>query len=236
MKKHLKRLPAPRTWTIARKESVWTYKPRPGPHPADASVPLAGVLRDLLGLADTAREAERAIFSRSVLVDGRPITDPKFPVGLMDVVTLVPAKSHHRLLLNDRGKLTLVSIDDAESAWKLCRVQNVTTVRGGKFQIHLHDGRNLLAAKNEHPTGTTLKVAVPSQDILGAMPFAEGHLALLTGGQHAGELVHVARIERTRNPRANVVHFTEGYSTILDYVFIVGTDAPVIRVPEGKAV
>ena len=236
MKKHLKRLPAPRTWRLARKEFVWTYKPRAGPHPQEGSLPIASVLRESLGLVDTGREAERVIFSRHVLVDGRPVTDPKFPVGLMDVVTLVPTKAHYRVLLDRRGRLALVPIDASEAAWKLCRVEDRGTVRGGKTQLRLHDGRNLLVAKAEHATGTTLKLAVPAQTVVGALPLAAGHIALLTGGQHAGELVHVERVERTRNPRANLVHFTEGFSTIVDYVFVVGKETPEIRVPEGQAV
>ena len=236
MKKHLKRLPAPRTWKIARKEHVWAYRPRPGPHPIDRALPLASVLRETLRLVDTGREAERVIFSRQVLVDGRPITDPKFPVGLMDVVTLVPMKAHFRVLLDQRGKLTLLPIDDAEAAWKLCRVEDRGTIGGGKVQIRLHDGRTMLLAKHEHATGTTLKVSVPTQQVLGALPLTQGHIALLTGGQHAGALVHVDRVEKTRNPRANLVHFTEGFSTIVDYVFVVGKETPEVRVPEGQAV
>ncbi|MEK6851011.1 MAG: S4 domain-containing protein [Candidatus Thermoplasmatota archaeon] len=138
MKKHLKRLPAPRAWTLARKEHTWAYKPRAGPHAQEQALPLVNVLRETLHLVDRAREAERAIFDRSVRGDGRPVTDPKFPVGLMDVVTLAPTKTHYRMLLDTRGKLTLVPIDAAEAAWKLCRVQDRGTVRGGKAQLRLH--------------------------------------------------------------------------------------------------
>ena len=199
-------------------------------------MPLASVLRESLRVADNAREAETAIFSRSVHVDGRVVTDPKFPVGLMDVVTLVPSKAHYRVMLDTRGKLTLVQIDGKEAAWKLCRIQDVGTVRGGKHQVRLHDGRTFLSAASEHRTGTTLKLAVPRQKVLDAMPLEPGRVALLTGGQHAGELVHIDRVERTRNPRANLVHVTEGFSTILNYVFIVGAQTPEVRVPEGQAV
>jgi len=236
VKKHLKRLPAPRTWKLARKEFVWAYKPRPGPHPQARSLPLASVLRDSLHLAEKAREAERVIFSRSILVDGRAVTDPKFPVGLMDVVTIGPTKANFRVMIDTRGKLTLVPIDAAEAAWKLCRVEDRGTVTGGKAQLRLHDGRTVVLPKHEYATGMTVKVALPRQRILGALPLAQGHIALLTGGQHAGQLVHVDRVERTRNPRANLVHFKEGFSTVIDYVFVVGTETPEIRVPEGQAV
>lgn len=236
MKKHLKRLPAPRTWKLERKTSVWAYKPRPGPHGTQRALPLAGALRDILKVVDNAREAETAIYGRDVLVDGRPATDPKFPIGLMDVLTLTPAKANYRVLLDTKGKLTCVPIDDKEAKWKLCRVKGAGTLRGGIQQIRLHDGRSIQAPKQAFPTGTTVKLSVPQQAVLGSFPLAAGHIALLTGGAHAGELVHVDRVERTRNPRANVVHFTEGFSTILEYVFVVGTETPEIRVPEGQAV
>jgi small subunit ribosomal protein S4e len=194
------------------------------------------VLREMLKVAGNAREAERLIFSRSILVDGRVIADPKFPVGLMDVLTLGPTKENFRMLLDGRGKLTLLPIESGEAGWKLCRVRGKSTVRGGKFHVQLHDGRTVLLPKSEYATGTTLKLALPEQKVLNALPLAEGNIALLTGGKHAGELAHVARVERTRNPRANVVHFQEGFSTVIDYVFIVGAKTPDIRVPEGQAV
>ena len=61
MKKHLKRLPAPRTWTIARKERTWAYKPRAGLHPQERSLPLVNVLRESLHLADVAREVPLSV-------------------------------------------------------------------------------------------------------------------------------------------------------------------------------
>lgn len=236
MKKHLKRLPAPRTWRVARKEYVWAYKPRAGPHRSSVAIPLAMALREMLGVAGNAREAERLIFSRSIRVDGRTVTDPKFPVGLMDVLTLEATKENFRMVLDPRGKLTLLPIESGEAEWKLCRVRGKTTVRGAKTQVQLHDGRTILFAKSEYATGTTLKVALPKQRVLAALPLAAGNIALLTGGQHAGELAHVVRVEKTRNPRANLVHFEEGFSTIVDYVFVVGAATPEIRVPQAQAV
>jgi len=194
------------------------------------------VLRDVLGYATTAREAGRILADRVVSVDGRVVTRPKFPVGLMDVVSISTTKEHFRLLVDVRGRLRPVRTETSAASWKLCRVEDRGTVRGGKMQVRLHDGRNLLSPAGDHTTGTTLKIGLPGQKVLGALPLAAGHVALLTGGKHAGELVHVDRVERTRNPRANLVHFREGFSTIIDYVFVVGTETPEIRVPEGQAV
>ena len=86
MSKHMKRLTAPTSWPISRKTHVWVTKPAPGPHAVRKSMSLLVIVRDLAGYCDTAREARRIIGQRKILVDGRPATDYKMPVGLQDVV------------------------------------------------------------------------------------------------------------------------------------------------------
>lgn len=235
MKKHMKRLPAPRSWAIPRKTDFWVSKPSPGPHPVDRSMPLGLILRDLIHVCDTAREARHILNARHVLVDGRAVTDPKFPVGLMDVVSLEETKAYYRMLVDRRGRMHIVPIGAPEAKWKLCRIEDKSTVRGGRTQINLHDGRNVLVEKDAHKTGTTLRVGLPEQKILGHYDLAEGATALITGGKHVGELAHVLAVQKTRNPRANVVTFKEGFSTDIDKVFVVGKETAEVQLPEVPA-
>jgi small subunit ribosomal protein S4e len=236
VKKHLKRLPAPRSWSVPRKTDFWIIKPSPGPHAIGSSVPLGIILRDMLKLCDTAREARHVLNNRGVLVDGRVVTEPKFPVGLMDVLSLRETKAHYRMLVDTRGRMALVPIEDGDAKWKLCRVEDKTTVHGGKTQLNLHDGRNVLLAKDTYKTGTTLKLDVPGQKVVEHYELAKGAPVLVTGGQHVGQIAHVAEVQRTRNPRANIVTFTEGFSTDIDKVFVLGGEAPLIRTPEVSAI
>jgi len=236
VKKHLKRLPAPRSWKIERKTHFWTTKPSAGPHSTERSVPLGLILREMLGLCDTAREARHILNGRGVLVDGRAVVSPKFPVGLMDVLTLKDVKAHYRMIVDTRGRMALVPVDEADAKWKLCRVEGKTTVRGGKTQLNLHDGRNLLLPKDQYKTGTTLKIHVPDQKVVAHYELVPGAASLITGGQHVGELARVLDIRLTRNPRANVVSFKEGFSTDIDKVFVVGKETPEVKVPEAPAI
>ena len=236
MKKHLKRLPAPRSWSIPRKTHFWIVRPSPGPHGIGESVPLGSILRDMLKVCDTAREARHILNNRGVLVDGRAVTDPKFPVGLMDVLTLSQTKAHYRMLVDTRGRMSLVGIEEGEATWKLCRVEDKTTVRGGKTQINLHDGRNLVLPKDSYKTGTTVKMNVPGQKVVDHYELSKGAPVLVTAGQHVGEIAHVLEVQRTRNPRANIVTFTEGFSTDIHKVFVLGTEGPTIKTPEAPAI
>ena len=232
MSKHMKRLTAPRSWPISRKSNVWVTRPNAGPHPLRRSMPLLVVIRDLAGYCDTAREARSIIGGRKVLVDGRVATDYKRPVGLMDVISIPETKENFRILMDRLGHFRLMRITPEEAKWKFVRIENKTTIRGGKTQLNLHDGRCLVMKKNVLKTGDTMKISIPDQKVLGTHPFKEGQIAYLIGGSHIGELGTVQELDITKSSAPNIVIFKDGFSTIKDYVFIVGEKSSDITLPE----
>jgi small subunit ribosomal protein S4e len=235
MKKHMKRMTAPRSWSVPRKTAYWVMKPRPGPHGIEDSVPIGMILRDMLGICDNAREAKFVLNSRDVAVDGRVVTDSKFPVGLMDVVTIKKTNQSYRMLMDYKGRLKLSPIDENESGWKLARVDHKTTVPGGKTQITLHDGRNILLPKDQYKTGDVLKIEVPSQKVLKAYKLDKGSVALVTGGSHPGTVQTVETYQIKRGSASNIVTFKEGFSTVKENVFVVGDKTTEIKLLEAKA-
>jgi small subunit ribosomal protein S4e len=236
MSRHIKRLAAPKSWGMEKKKAYWAPKPSPGPHPAESCVPLGVVIRDMLGYCDTMREAKRIIGAREVLVDGKKVRDSHRPIGLMDVVSIPKTKENFRMMLDRLGKFRLVRITDEEAKWKLARIERKTVVRGGMFQITFHDGRNLLMEKASLKTGDVLKVEVPSQKILAKYPLDKGYTALLTGGAHVGEVRKIQGYVVTHNPKANMVEFDDGGSTVKGNVFVVGKDTPDVKLPEVSAI
>jgi small subunit ribosomal protein S4e len=235
MSKHMKRLTIPRSWSLPRKVVPWAVKPRPGPHPVERSIPLLVAIRDYLKYADTAKEAKFILGSREIMVDGKIVTDHKRPVGFMDVIAIPKTDEYFRVLLDSRGRLRLVRIEKERSEWKLVRIENKTTVRGGRTQLNLHDGRNILLEKDQYRTGDVLKIALPTQKIMDHYPFQEGRVAMIIGGKHAGQVATIKSYEVTRSPKPNIVHFDE-FSTIKDYVFVVGRTTPEITVPEVSVI
>src|SRR5512136_2657244 len=160
MKKHIKRMAAPSSWAIPRKTSYRVTKPRPGPHGTIESMPLLAVVRDMLKLCDNSREARFIIGGRGIAVDGEIVTDYKFPIGLMDVVTILKTKQNFRMLVDYKEKLQLIPIEDAEKGWKLARIDDKTSSKKGKVQLNLHDGRCIMLAKDQYKTGDVLKIEV----------------------------------------------------------------------------
>jgi len=230
--KHLKRYKMPRSWAIPRKEEVWAPRPSPGPHDQRSSLPLVIALRDMLQIGKTASEVKKVLDSRSVLVDGRVRVDHRFPVGLMDVISMPKTGKSYRVLLNPRGQLILRPIEQVEAGWKLVRIIDKTVVKGARVQLNLHDGRNILVENDEYHTGDVLKVSLPEHKILGIIPMQSDSLALLTGGAHIGTVCRIKKSERTENPTANLVEFHEGFNTIMDYVFMVGRETSEIGTAE----
>ncbi len=183
---HQKRLSVPRSWKIGRKGYKWVSTTRSGPHSKARSLPLGIIIRNVLNLVDNSREGKRILSEGKVLVDGVSRKDLRFPVGLFDVITLPLINESYRMLQDDKGRLTLHKLNET-NVNKLCRIDNKTTLKGGKVQLNLSDGTNILGS-NEYGTKDSLILSVPDKKVVKHLQFKIGNLAMVVGGQHSGEI------------------------------------------------
>jgi len=246
-KSHLKRKPAPKFWPIPKKRFVWAVKPSPGPHALNTCMPLTIILRDILGFAETRREAKKIVSSEKVLVDGRVRRKDDFPVGIMDVIHIREVEKSYRVLPSPKG-FVLHPIDGEEANFKLCRIENKTTVKNGHIQLNLHDGSNILikVADPKNPvedvyrTMDVLKVSLPDKQILEHIRFKKGVFVTVIGGKNIGKNGKVVNIEeREGQKRRNwlvTIQDNSGntFQTRLNYVFPIGENQPLISLPEGS--
>ena len=229
---HLKRLVAPRSWNIARKERTWTTKPMPGKHSLEGALPISTILRDYLKICDNNREAKIILHNRDVFVDQRVVNKPKFPVGLMDVISIPKIKLHVRAMLDKHGRIEFVPIKAADSKWKLARVENKRNIKGGHTQINLHDGTNILS-KEKVKTGDVLQLDLPDLKVKKVLKFKKGAQSLIIGGAHVGSISTIMGEETTRSTKPNLVMY-ENFQTIRPYSFVVGEKKAMISLPEVK--
>ena len=236
-RKHLKRYKAPKHWPIHPKENKWTTKPNAGPHSIEGSLPLLLIVRDILGVADNAREAKRIINNGEILVDGRARKDYKFPVGFMDVIEIPKSESVYRVVPDEKGRLILYPIATENKDFKLCKITDKSIIRGGKTQLNFHDGRNCLV-DGEYKVGDVVILKVPEQEVTDRIEFEKGTIGLITGGKHTGEIGRINKINITKSSMSNTVEMeTEDKKTFLtlkDYVFVIGKEEPAIALPGGK--
>lgn len=211
-------------------------KPRPGPHKKFESIPLLILVRNILKLADTAKDAKKIIKSGEILVDEKKRKDHKHPVGLMDTIQIPKLKKKYRVTTDKKG-LTIIEIPEKEVNLKLCRINGKTIIKGGKLQLNLHDGRNIIinekTKKQSFETGDSVLIKLPEQKIVDHIKMKNGNLGLITAGQNKGEIIKIKAVKKTRSREPNKVSCElkgREFDTIKDYVFVVGEAKPLIKI------
>ena len=224
MSSHLKRLAAPKSWKINRKENTFTSKPKPGAHSQDMALPLGVILRDMLHYVNTAAEVTKLLHTKEVLVDGIRRQDSRLAVGLFDVISLKNINKHHRVIFDAKGRLDLCEISPAEAQVKLGRIVGKTIVSKGKIQYHLHDGKNILSIK-QAKVGDTFVLALPSLEIKEILPLKSGMMVFLVRGKHCPD---VGTLKEVKGKEATYILDTKEVGTAQKYLFVVGEKKPVI--------
>jgi len=229
MGRHQKRVASPVSWPIEKKTHTMVVGANAGAHSIETGIPLLLVVRDMLKIANNAREAKKIINEGNVCVDGIARKDYKYMVGLFDIISLPVLDEYYRILFdaNNRFKLYKESAD----ARKLCRINNKTVVQKGAVQLNLHDGTNIIAS-NDYKTFDTVMLSLPDRKIARHIAYKPGNLALILGGEHSGEIGNIKHIRKFRGSGTNMVVLTneKEFETIEDYVFVIGETTPEFKV------
>ncbi len=220
-----KRITAPKSYRINKRAAKYVAKNR-----GDSdSIPVVVVLRDILGLAKDAKEVKNSINKGIVLVDGKPVNDYRQPVGVMDILT---AGDHSYRAVPTRRGVGFVEISDKDSKIKLSRIDNKTVVKGGKIQLNLHDGTNMLLNKDEYNTKDVLLLEVPDRNIKKNLDYKEGASVVIIKGKNSGSLGKIDKIEVEKSSRYNKV-YVDIDGEIIEfpepYVFVIGDKKPEIE-------
>lgn len=232
--KRLKRQMAPAFWQMPRKEKRFAVKPSLGPHPSSVSYPLGILLRDVLKVVKTIREAKWVLTSGSVLVDGVARRDVHFPVGLMDVIEVPSLDKAYRMVPKDGAIVAPIEIPKEEKNLKLCKVTNKMTVSGKKLQYGLHDGRTLLGVQKAS-VNDTLLLTVPEQKVTDTVKIEKGSTVIVTSGHDAGVTGKVQEIRAGTFilPKRVLLAFKDKSIELPVYmVMAIGVEKPLVRVSE----
>jgi small subunit ribosomal protein S4e len=189
------------------------------------------------------KETKAILNRRKVFIDGKIRTEEHFPVGLMDVIEIPDLSKAYRVLPSKKSGLTLSEITKAEAKFKLCRIENITTVKKGYIQLNLHDGRNILMPVKDpkkkldipYKTMGTLKISIPDQKILDYYPNEVNNQAIVMAGKNIGFSGKVSNLIKRFGINASiaVIEAGEGHliNTAYEYSFIIGKDKPSIDLP-----
>ncbi|MBI4399837.1 30S ribosomal protein S4e [Candidatus Micrarchaeota archaeon] len=221
--KHLTRISTKGT-VIKKKLHKWLAKPIPGTHKVSKAITLLSLLRDILNVAASKKEAKRILKNREVLIDNRIITEENFPIGLMDVIHIPKIKKSYRILIDSHGRLVANEITAEEAKFKICRIENKRRGKKGKLEIGLHDGRNLPANK-AHTVGDSVKLTLGKNEINKNIKLEPGTKCLIIDGKHVGEIAVLNEIilgTATRNAEAKLKKEGAEIITVKKYLFPIG--------------
>ncbi len=221
VKNHLKAIATPKTWKIKRKKYEWVTKPK-GSHKLEYCMSINTILVDFLKYAKTNREVKRILSKKGVFVDGVKVKRPEQSAGLMDIITIPEIKESYRVMLDNRGKLDLLKVDEKT---KLCKIINKTKV-SKKIQLNLFGGKNILADKDEFNVGDTVVLELPGNKIKSSIKFEEGSSCYLFGGNHIGETGVIKKIEGNK---VVVKTKDEEFETLKKFIYIIGKEKPLIK-------
>ena len=211
-----------RLGVVDRKKVKWLLAPMPGTHRKDESVSAGVLLRDVLSSVSGLREAKRMLGSGALLVDGKRVREPKFPVGLMDIVSEPAEKKAYRMSLSG-SKLVPKEVGGEAAFRKYLKATGKRTVPGGKTQITFHDGRTYLGDNGIH-TDDTCVFSVPDFKLVSHLKFAPGASCLVIDGRHIGELAKLEKvIERpgSHETEAQLTGSAGQFVTLVKYLFVV---------------
>ena len=236
MSGHLHRITSPRIYPILKKVSYYVVKVMPGPHSKERSLPLLLVVRDVLGITKTLKETKKVLNEKKVQVDKMVRKDVKFPVGLMDVISVPDLGKNYRFVFNKKGKVNLLEINEKESEVKPCKIVGKRLVKGGKIQLTLHDGRNIIVNDNKYKPGDTLLISIPTQEIKMHIPLEKDVLVYISDGTHRGEVAKVVDFKSMpgSNPDRVILSREDGetFETLKKYTFVIGKDKAEVKIGE----
>ena len=131
----------PNSWPVKKKNITFVTKPNAGSHKLKYVTPVVVILREVLGYAQTSKDAKYIVHNKEVLVNGKKVTDVKFAVGMFDIFELSETKEKFVVIFDEVGRLKLVPTKDSTITLK---VASKTILKSGKFQLNMMNGYNIL--------------------------------------------------------------------------------------------
>lgn len=140
---------------------VYATRAGTGPHKRKECIPLSVLLRNRLRYAISRQEAIKIVKDKEGLIkiDAKVRRDPKFPLGIMDVVTIERTGEHFRILYDVKGRYQAHKIDANEAKFKLCSIKRKAMGPKKVPYVVTHDGRTLRFPHPDIKKHDTVKVS-----------------------------------------------------------------------------
>jgi small subunit ribosomal protein S4e len=155
----------------------------------------------------------------------------------MDVLNVVKTGENYRLLYDEKGRFTLVSIKGAEANFKLCKIVKKAVGPNKIPYIVTHDARTIRFPHPDINEGDTIKYDLENNKIVSWISNEPGHLAYVTGGNNIGRVGTILHVERHLGS-FDIVHLKDSngktFATRSGNIFIIGNKKSEITLPANE--
>ena len=220
---------------------AWAPRPNTGPHKLRECLPVILILRNRLKYALNANEVQTICMNKHVEIDGKVRTDPRFPAGFQDVVSLPKANDNFRLLFDTKGRFVLHKISKKETGYKLCKVMSSRVGARKVPCLTTHDGRTLRYPDPLIKVNDTVKVDLKTGKVTEFVKFDVGALIMVTKGRNTGRVGVIVHREKHQGSFEIIqVRDATGqtFATRLSSVFVIGENeaSPLISIPKSGGI
>ncbi|MFH1522014.1 MAG: hypothetical protein ABIF18_03575 [archaeon] len=214
---HIKKTQMSTLWPVPRKGKGKRFVAIPS-HATSKGISILFLLRDVLKIAKTRKEARYMTLNGMVKVNNHARKDENFPVQVFGVLNLEKSKKNYRLEIVNK-KFSLVEINEEQAGVKIAKIMGKKILSGGKIQMNLDDGQNFLTTV-KFSVGDSVVLDTKKNKITKVLSLKEGAKVEIIGGKHAGEkgeLVGFEELVRGRSYQIKLKDRTVSlpYKTIL---------------------
>lgn len=179
---HLKRSEMPRAWPVPRKGTAYLAR---ASHSKDSGISILFILRDLLKLARTRKEARYVLRNGNITINNKVRKDENFPVQVFDTIGLDKLKKYYRLDIVN-GKFNLVEISAKETERKIVKISGKKIINAKTIQMNLEDGQNFIS-HSKFSLGDSVVVNTKENKVEKILELKEGAKLEIVAGKYAGE-------------------------------------------------
>ena len=213
----------PTSWPSQRKLITFITRPNPGSMKRDYVVALVVLLRDVLGLVHTTKEAKFAVNKEYIKINGVVATDIKAPIGMFDIVEITKTKQKISFVFDEFGKVKVIDVKDDVLPVK---VRNKTVIKGGKYQINGFNGFNIVVDSKEAakiPTNSTILVDLAKKKITKTLELGQKAQVYVMDGKYVGTSGEITEITKYNGVAPDLVTIktkSGEHTTSLNYCFV----------------
>ncbi|MCL5101910.1 MAG: S4 domain-containing protein [Candidatus Marsarchaeota archaeon] len=221
--RHIKSLNAPKFFGVAKKEHTYTAKPSAGRHSLQKSVALQTIVKKSSLFSGTA-EAVKAIKAMEITVNGKKVYDPKYPVGLNDIINITPIGKKFSVQISKQGASVLEELKKAD-AERHAKVTGKYVSKANVLMLRLHDGSSIKAPDKSIAVGDTITLS-ESNEFKQHLPMKSGSKCIVIDGVHVGaegKIVNMAKGTMHSSAVATIEQSNgEKFDTLVENLIVIG--------------